>query len=50
MKSKVDTGAEVTAVTKLALTQLGNVQLHRTLSGPDRKPLKVLGQTSATLS
>ena len=53
MKFKVDTGAEVTAVTKLALTQLGNVQLHpatKTLCGPDRKPLKVLGQTSATLS
>ena len=53
MKFKVDTGAEVTAVTELALTQLGNVQLHpatKTLSGPDRKPLKVLGQTSATLS
>ena len=32
---------EVTAVTKLALTQLGNVQLHpatKTLCGPDRKP------------
>ena len=53
MKFKVDTGAEVTAVTKLALIQLGNVQLHpatKTLCGPDRKPLKVLGQTSATLS
>ena len=53
MKFKVDTGAEVTAVTKLALTQLGNVQLHpaaKTPCGPDRKPLKVLGQTSATLS
>ena len=53
MKFKVDTGAEVTAVTKLALTQLGIVQLHpatKTLCGPDRKPLKVLGQTSATLS
>ena len=53
MKFKVDTGAKVTAVTKLALTQLGNAQLHpttKTLCGPDRKPLKVLGQTSATLS
>ena len=28
MKFKVDTGAEVTAVTKLALTHLGNIQLH----------------------
>jgi len=47
MKFKVDTGAEVTAVTKLALTQLSNVQLHpvtKALCGPDRKPLKVLGQ------
>ena len=46
MKFKVDTGAEVTAVTKLALTQLGNVKLHpatKILCGPDRKPLKVLG-------
>ena len=53
MKFKVDIGAEVTAVTKLTLTQLGKVQLHpvtKTLCGPDRKPLKVLGQTSATLS
>ena len=53
MKFKVDTGAEVTAVTKLALTQLGNVKLHpatKTLCGPDRKPLQVLGQTSVTLS
>ena len=53
MKFKVDTGAEITAVTKLALTQLGKVQLHpttKTLCGPDRKTLKVLGQTSATLS
>ena len=52
MKFKVDTGAEVTAVTELALTQLGNVQLHpatKTLCGPDKKPLKVLGQISATL-
>ena len=53
MKFKVDTGAEVTAVTKLALTQLGNVKLHpatKTLCGPDRKPLQLLGQTSVTLS
>ena len=53
MKFKVDTGAEVIAITKLALTQLGNVKLHpatKTLCGPDRKPLQVLGQTSVTLS
>ena len=52
MKFKVDTGAEVTAVTELALTQLDNVQLHpatKTLCGPDMEPLKVLDQISATL-
>ena len=46
MKFKVDTGAEVTAVTELALKQLGNVQLYpatKTLCGPDTEPLKVLG-------
>ena len=43
MKFKVYTEAEVTAVTKLALTQLSNVQLHPAhKSGPDRKPLKAL--------
>ena len=50
MKFKVDTGAEVTALNELALTQLGKVQLHpetKTLYRPDRKHLKVLGQTSA---
>ena len=53
MKFKVDTGAEVTAVTKLALKQLGKVQLHpatKSLCGPDKKPLQVLGQTNVTLS
>ena len=53
MKFKVDTEAEVTAVTKLALKQLGRVQLHpaiKSLCGPDRKPLQVLGQTNVTLS
>ena len=53
MTFKIDKGAEVTAVTELALTQLGNVSLHpatKTLCGPDRKSLKVLDQTSATLS
>jgi len=50
---KVDTGAEVTAITESALTQLGKLQLHpatKSLFGPDRKPLKVLGQTCVTLS
>ena len=53
MKFKVDIGAEVTAITELALTQLGNVQLYpatKILCGPDRMPLKVIGQTPATLS
>ena len=38
IQNKVDTGAEVTAVIELALTQLGNVQLHsetKALCGPD---------------
>ena len=53
MNFKVDTSAEVTAVTELALTRLGIVQLHpatKTLCGSDKKPLKVLGPTSDTLS
>ena len=44
---KLDTGAEVTAVTQETLTKLGDVVLKpatKSLCGPDRKPLKVLGK------
>ena len=53
MKFKVDTGAEVTALTEEALSQLGGIQLKspsKVLCGPDRTPLKVLGQTTVTLT
>ena len=50
---KLDTGAEVTAVTQETLTKLGNVVLKpatKSLCGPDRKPLKVLSKLTVTLS
>ena len=53
MKFKVDTGAEVTALTEEALIQLGTIQLKspsKVLCGPDRTPLKVLGPTRITLT
>ena len=53
MKFKVDTGTEVTALTEEALSQLGAIQLKspsKVLCGPDRTPLKVLGQTRVTLT
>ena len=53
MKFKVDTGAEVTALTEEALSQLGTIQLKspsKVLCGSDRTPLKVLGQTRITLT
>ena len=53
MKFKVDTGAEVTALTEEALSQLGTIQLKlpsKVLCGPDRTPLNVLGQTRVTLT
>ena len=48
---KLDTGAEVTALTEEAHQKLG-IPLKPTskvLCGPDRKPLKVLGMASVTL-
>ena len=53
IKFKVDTGAEVTAPTEEALSQLGAIQLKspsKVLCGPDRTPLKVLGHTRVTLT
>ena len=53
MKFKVDTGAEVTALTEDALSQLGTIQLKspsKVPCGPDRTSLKVLGQTRVTLT
>jgi len=44
---KLDTGAEVTAISTDTYQGLQNVKLHnpeRILSGPSRKPLKVIGQ------
>ena len=43
---KLESGAEVTAITESTLTKLGNVQLSpaaKSLCGPDRKPLKIMG-------
>ena len=42
---KLDTGAEVTAITESTLAKLGNVKLSsvtKSLCGPDRKPLNVI--------
>ena len=50
---KLDTGAEVKAITQPTLTKLGNVQLHtaaKSLCGPDRKPLKVMGTLTTELA
>ena len=44
---KLDTGAEVTAITPETYHNLQNMELRkpeRILSGPSRKPLKVIGQ------
>ena len=53
MTFKLDTGAEVTAITEPAFLQLKDVPLQaptKTLHGPDQQPLKVLGQVTLTLS
>ena len=50
---KLDTGAEVTAITESTLAKLGNVKLSpvtKSLRGPDRKPLNVIGRLNAALS
>ena len=50
---KLDTGAEVTAITEPTLTKLGNVQLRpaaKSLCGPDKKPLKVMGPLTTELA
>ena len=50
---KLDTGAEVTAVSKPVYERLKGVKLQptsRLLYGPTRQPLKVLGQFQATLA
>ena len=50
---KLDTGAEVTAITESTLAKLDNVQLspaNKSLCGPDRKPLQVMGKLTVTLS
>ena len=50
---KLDTGAEVTAISKKAFLSIENTpELHnssRLLYGPEHKPLSVVGQLSATL-
>ena len=46
MTFKLDTGAEVTAITESTLAKLGKVKLSpvtKSLCGPDRKPLEVTG-------
>ena len=40
---KLDTGAEVTAISLDTYHSLQNVELEKLLSGPSRKPLKVIG-------
>ena len=53
MKFKVDTGAEVTALTEDPLSQLGTIQLKspsKVPCGPDKTSLKVLDQTRVTLT
>ena len=50
---KLDTGAEVTAISEEALQMIGKLNLERPskqLCGPDKKPLKVLGSFTADLS
>ena len=52
VKFKVDTGAEVTAISDFSYRQLKGVRLHtanRVLYGPDHTRLEVLGQFSPTL-
>ena len=49
---KLDTGAEVTAITEKSVELLGSPQLNqpiRKLSGPNRQPLSVRGSLSANL-
>ena len=50
---KKDTGVEVTAINESTLAKFGNVKLSaitKSLCGPDRKPLNVIGRLNATLS
>ena len=52
MTFKLDTGAEVTAISSTAHQMLGNVQLitsYKVLYGPSRQPLQVVGRFMATL-
>ena len=49
---KLDTGAEVTAISEEAFRSLGNVSLQKpskVLYGPGEKPLDVIGESSLTL-
>ena len=50
---KLHTEAEVKAITELTLTKIGNIKLSpvtKSLCGPDRKPLNVMGRLNATLA
>jgi hypothetical protein len=50
---KLDTGAEVTAISPSSLAEIGALPLKepsRTLHGPDRKPLKVMGSLMLCLA
>ena len=50
---KLDTGAEVTALTESNLAKLGNVKpslVIKSLCGPDRKLLNVIDRFNSTLS
>ena len=53
MTFKLDTGAEVTALTEPAFLQLRDVPLQaptKAIHGPDWEPLKVLEQVTLTFS
>ena len=50
---KLDTGAEVTAISEKTYQELGEPELHtpeKALFGPSRQPLKVEGQFRGTLT
>lgn len=53
MVGKMDTGAEVTAITEKTYKDVGSPKLHppvKRLCGPSHQPLNVLGKFSGTLS
>lgn len=47
---KLDTGAEVSAISEQTYQHIGEPELHTPLSGPSQQPLEVLGQFVGTLT